>query len=59
MFFGVKLMAPHGGMFVLLIPGAITPVLSYLLAIAVGTVLLGVIYSVIKRQDQELIKALA
>lgn len=26
-------MAPHGGLFVLLIPGAITPVLGYLLAI--------------------------
>ncbi|MBN0996989.1 PTS fructose transporter subunit IIBC, partial [Pseudomonas aeruginosa] len=28
---GAKLMAPHGGLFVLLIPGAITPVLGYLL----------------------------
>ncbi len=26
---GAKLMAPHGGLFVLLIPGAITPVLGY------------------------------
>ncbi|WP_410014304.1 PTS fructose transporter subunit IIBC [Sodalis sp. C49] len=59
MFFGAKLMAPHGGMFVLLIPGAITPVLSYLVAIAAGTLLLGVMYSVLKRPDAELAKALA
>lgn len=59
MFFGVKLMAPHGGMFVLLIPGAITPVLLYLVAIAAGTLLLGVLYSMLKRSDQELAKALA
>jgi hypothetical protein len=32
-----KLMAPHGGLFVLLIPGAITPVVGYLVAIVVGT----------------------
>ncbi len=59
MFFGAKLMAPHGGMFVLLIPGAITPVISYLIAIAAGTLLLGVMYSVLKRPDAELAKALA
>ncbi|KAB1423641.1 PTS fructose transporter subunit EIIBC, partial [Salmonella enterica subsp. enterica serovar Schwarzengrund] len=28
---GAKLMAPHGGLFVLLFPGAITPVFGYLL----------------------------
>ncbi|TKI05822.1 PTS fructose transporter subunit IIBC [Martelella alba] len=59
MYFGAKLMAPHGGMFVLLIPGAITPVGEYLLAIAVGTVLLGVLYSVLKRPEVELVKAAA
>ncbi|MEK6177447.1 hypothetical protein WI642_00030 [Vibrio cholerae] len=37
MLFGAKLMAPHGGLFVLLIPNAISPVLLYLVAIAVGT----------------------
>ncbi len=37
MLFGAKLMAPHGGLFVLLIPNAITPVLMYLIAIAAGT----------------------
>jgi PTS system fructose-specific IIC component len=59
MFFGAKLMAPHGGVFVLLIPGAITPVVGYLIAIAAGTLLLGVMYSILKRSDAELAKALA
>lgn len=51
---GAKLMAPHGGLFVLLIPGAITPVLGYLLAIIAGTVVAGVAYAVLKRPDSEL-----
>ncbi|MVZ09993.1 PTS fructose transporter subunit EIIBC, partial [Enterobacteriaceae bacterium 8376wG6] len=45
MAFGAKLMAPHGGLFVLLIPGAISPVLLYLVAIAAGTLLAGVAYA--------------
>jgi PTS system fructose-specific IIC component len=57
MMVGAKLMAPHGGLFVLLIPGAITPVLGYLLAIAVGTLLAGVAYAVLKRPEAELAKA--
>lgn len=57
MMVGAKLMAPHGGLFVLLIPGAITPVLGYLLAIAVGTLLAGVAYAVLKRPESELAKA--
>lgn len=48
MAFGAKLMAPHGGLFVLLIPGAITPVLLYLVAIAAGTLLAGVAYALLK-----------
>lgn len=51
MAFGAKLMAPHGGLFVLLIPGAISPVLLYLLAIVAGTLLAGVAYAVIKRSE--------
>lgn len=51
MAFGAKLMAPHGGLFVLLIPGAISPVLLYLLAIVAGTLLAGVSYAVIKRSE--------
>lgn len=52
MYFGAKLMAPHGGLFVLLIPGAITPVLHYLLAIVIGTVVAGGMYAVLKRSEK-------
>lgn len=48
---GAKLMAPHGGLFVLLIPGAITPVLGYLLAILVGTLVAAISYALIKRPE--------
>ena len=48
---GAKLMAPHGGLFVLLIPGAITPVLGYLVAIIVGTLVAGLSYAVLKRPE--------
>ncbi len=54
---GAKLMAPHGGLFVLLIPGAITPVLGYLLAIIIGTAVAGLGYAVLKRPEEELAKA--
>ncbi|MFJ5294971.1 PTS fructose-like transporter subunit IIB [Pseudomonas sp. NPDC088368] len=51
MFFGCKLMAPHGGLFVLLIPNAINHALLYLLAIVVGSVVTGVLYAVLKRPE--------
>lgn len=51
MVFGAKLMAPHGGLFVLLIPGAIAPVLLYLVAIDAGTLLAGVAYAWLKRAE--------
>ena len=54
---GAKLMAPHGGLFVLLIPGAITPVLGYLIAIIVGTAVAGLGYAILKRPEEELAKA--
>ncbi|SCC64459.1 PTS fructose transporter subunit IIBC [Kosakonia oryziphila] len=50
---GAKLMAPHGGLFVLLIPGAITPVLGYLLSIVAGTLLTGLVYAFLKRPETE------
>ncbi|KLV07158.1 PTS fructose transporter subunit IIBC [Photobacterium aquae] len=53
MLFGAKLMAPHGGLFVLLIPNAITPVMLYLVAIAAGTLVTGISYAVLKKSDQE------
>ncbi|MEG3081606.1 PTS fructose-like transporter subunit IIB [Halomonas sp. 5021] len=49
MLVGAKLMAPHGGIFVLLIPNAITPVLLYLSAIVVGSLITGLSYAMIKR----------
>jgi len=59
MFFGVHLMAPHGGLFVLLIPNAVNHVLLYLLAIAVGSLVVGVGYAVVKRGKAELPDATA
>ncbi|MDX7986904.1 PTS fructose transporter subunit IIBC [Xenorhabdus sp. 12] len=55
MYFGIQLMAPHGGLFVLLIPGAITPVLTYLGAILAGTVLTAVVYGLVKRENVEVV----
>ncbi|CAK9885402.1 MAG: PTS system fructose-specific EIIB'BC component [Candidatus Erwinia impunctatus] len=54
---GAKLMAPHGGLFVLLIPGAITPVLGYLLAIIAGTAVAGVAYAFLKQPESKLQQA--
>ncbi|HEX5752021.1 MAG TPA: PTS fructose-like transporter subunit IIB [Archangium sp.] len=54
MYFGVQLMAPHGGLFVLLIPNAVNHVLLYLLSIAVGSLAVGVGYAVIKTGQAEL-----
>ncbi|UXY55449.1 PTS fructose-like transporter subunit IIB [Pseudomonas tohonis] len=56
MYFGCKLMAPHGGLFVMLIPNAINHVLLYLLAIVAGSLVTGVLYAVLKRgATQELV----
>ncbi|WP_435927174.1 PTS fructose transporter subunit IIBC [Dryocola sp. BD613] len=54
---GAKLMAPHGGLFVLLIPGAITPVLGYLIAIVAGMLLTALAYAFLKRPEAELAAA--
>lgn len=51
MYFGCKLMSPHGGLFVMLIPNAINHALLYLLAIAAGSLLTAVVYAVLKRRD--------
>ncbi|MGY2293123.1 PTS fructose-like transporter subunit IIB [Pseudomonas sp. SDO528_S397] len=51
MYFGCKLMAPHGGLFVLLIPNAINHALLYLLAIVAGSVLTGLVYALLKRPE--------
>lgn len=51
MYFGCKLMAPHGGLFVMLIPNAINHALLYLLAIVAGALLTAVVYAVIKKPE--------
>ncbi len=56
---GAKLMAPHGGLFVLLIPGAITPVIGYLLSIVAGTLLTGLVYAFLKRPETEVVAKVA
>ncbi|MNR37274.1 PTS system fructose-specific transporter subunits IIBC [compost metagenome] len=56
MYFSCKLMAPHGGLFVMLIPNAINHALLYLVAIVAGSVLTGVLYALLKRgAEQELV----
>lgn len=52
MYFGCKLMAPHGGLFVLLIPNAINHALLYLLAIVAGSMVTAVVYAVIKKSER-------
>ncbi|WP_053213290.1 PTS fructose-like transporter subunit IIB [Pseudomonas sp. Q12-87] len=51
MYFGCKLMAPHGGLFVMLIPNAINHALLYLLAIVAGSLVTAVAYAVLKRPE--------
>lgn len=53
MYLGIQLMAPHGGLFVLLIPGAINHVLMYLLSIVIGTLVSGVLYAIIKKASSQ------
>ena len=50
---GAKLLAPHGGLFVLLIPHAINHALLYLAAILAGSVVTGVVYAVIKKPEAQ------
>jgi PTS system fructose-specific IIC component len=59
MYFGIQLMAPHGGLFVLLIPNAVNHVLLYLLSIAVGTLVVGGGYAVVKAGKVEMPDATA
>ena len=54
MVFGAHLLVPHGGIFVLLIPNAVTHLLLYVLAIAVGTVVCAGILFFVKRPVAEI-----
>lgn len=49
MAFGAHLLVPHGGIFVLLIPNAVTHLLLYILAIAVGTVVTAGMLFIVKK----------
>ncbi len=51
MYLGCKLMAPHGGLFVLAIPNAINHALLYLLAIVAGSLVTAVVYALLKRPE--------
>ncbi|WP_397451391.1 PTS fructose-like transporter subunit IIB [Pseudomonas sp. NA-150] len=51
MAFGCKLMAPHGGLFVMLIPNAINHAMPYVFAIAAGSLLTGIAYALLKRPE--------
>nr|WP_304503091.1 MULTISPECIES: fructose-specific PTS transporter subunit EIIC [Myxococcaceae] len=50
---GVMLRAPHGGLFVLAIPGAVTPVLPYVLAILAGSAVSAAALALVKRPLQD------
>ena len=53
MAFGVQLLVPHGGIFVLLIPNAVTHLLHYVLAIVVGTIVTAGMLFIVKRPVAE------
>ncbi|MGI9281987.1 MAG: PTS fructose-like transporter subunit IIB [Endozoicomonas sp.] len=49
MWMGIGLKAPHGGVFVMMIPEAISNVGGYAMAIALGTIVTGVGYSALRK----------
>ncbi|KAG5731279.1 hypothetical protein E4T56_gene9466 [Termitomyces sp. T112] len=53
MAFGVELKVPHGGIFVLPIPGAVTHLGAYALAIAAGTVVTAALVGLFKRARED------
>ncbi|MEZ6960327.1 MULTISPECIES: PTS fructose transporter subunit IIBC [unclassified Aeromonas] len=59
MLFGCELVAPHGGLFVLFIPNAISHVMMYIVAIAAGSLVTGVTYAMLKRAEQPAAKLAA
>ena len=53
MMFGCKLAVPHGGLWVVGIPNVVTNLLLYLVAMIVGTIITGVILSIVKKDVVE------
>jgi PTS system fructose-specific IIC component len=51
MYFSCKLMSPHGGLFVMVIPNTINHALLYLLAIVAGSLLTAIVYATVKRPE--------
>jgi PTS system fructose-specific IIC component len=51
---GVELKVPHGGLFVLPIPGAVTHVGVYALAILAGTLVSALLVGLVKRPISEI-----
>ncbi len=51
--FHCELVTPHGGVFVLLIPNAINHAWLYLAAIAAGSIVTGVSYAILKRNQEK------
>jgi PTS system fructose-specific IIC component len=49
MFFGIRLTAPHGGLFILAVPGGINDIPLYLTVIASGTLLSALLFGLFKR----------
>lgn len=56
---GCELMAPHGGLFVLFIPNAISSVLMYIIAITAGTAVTGFGYAFLKSRAEQTEQAIA
>lgn len=53
MLFNCGIAVPHGGFFVFLIPGAVTNVLMYVLALAIGTAISGILVTLVKRSGHK------
>ncbi len=51
--FGCLLRAPHGGLFVMLIPNAVTNILQYLLAIVIGSIITAALVIMLKKTKKE------
>jgi PTS system fructose-specific IIC component len=59
MVFGADLLVPHGGVFVLLIPNAVTHLLYYVLSIVVGTLVTAAMLFILKKPVMDVNGALA
>lgn len=53
MIFKCGLAVPHGGAFVFVIPGAVSNLVQYIIAIAIGTVVAGLLVTVLKKQTKK------